>query len=307
LGLLVENMGRLNYGHGMYDPKGIITDVLLDGDAQAFKNWKAFTLPLKYKQVAELQFTGISKCDSLSGPTFLRGAFQISGAPADTYLKMTSFSKGVMWVNGINVGRYWEDKGPQHAFYVPAPYLKTGSNEVMVLELDQGSATCSVVFDDKPDWGNKIETCPIAPQDGDVLRMVSCEATMEENQGWSQQIIGNGTQLKLGDHCLILGAHKDAQSGQPSAQLAPCNSDANLEMDGTRIRDTVTGLCLDITAHGKVSGSPLEWYKCSSDSKTNKNQQWSLQETPSHLFQIISAESGKCVSACTQESHLLVV
>jgi len=211
-----------------------------------------------------------------------------------------------MWVNGFNLGRYWESKGPQHAFFAPASYLKSGSNEVIILELDQGNVDCSVIFDDKPDWGNHVEACPNMPQDGDILRMVPCEAGLEEHQGWAVVTSGNATQLSLGELCMTLGMHKDDQSGQPSAQLARCDSASSLILDGERIKEAATGLCLDITAHGGVSGEPLEWYACSGNTRTNANQLFSLEETPSHLNQLISAESGRCVSSCTQSTSMFV-
>merc|ERR1712046_341408 len=118
--------------------------------------------------------------------------------------------------------------------------------------------------------------------------------TMEEHQGWAVVTTGNLTQLRLGSSslCMTLGSAKDVQSGQPSAQLTTCSRASSLKIDGSRIQDAVTGLCLDITAHGQVAGEPLEWFKCSSDDKINANQHFTMQETPSHLFQVISTESG---------------
>jgi len=299
-------MGRLNYGHLMYDPKGLTTDVTLDGDAAAFKEWKAWTLPLEYSEVSLLDFTSVANCRTLNGPTFLKGELNIDGAPADTYLKPRGFTKGVMWVNGFNLGRYWETKGPQHAFFAPAPYLKSGANEVLILELERGSTDCSAFFDDKPDWGNDAKTCPQSPQEGDVLRMVPCDATLEEHQGWEVVTAANITRLKLGNLCMTLGDHKDVQSGQPSAQLSNCEFASAVIIDGARIREADTGLCLDVTAHGQVDGQPLEWYTCNTNTKTNTNQMFSFTETPSHLNQVISAESGKCVSSCTKPLVFLV-
>lgn len=309
LSVLVENMGRLNFGSGIHDPKGINTDVSLDGDTAALTDWHALTLPLAYAQVSALAFTPISDCKSLAGPTFLRGVLEIVGDPTDTYLKPRGLTKGLMWVNGFNLGRYWESEGPQHAFFAPAPYLKSGSNEVVILELEQGNDDCAVFFDDKPDWGNDVATCPQEPQKGDVLRMVSCEDTMEEHQAWAVVTEENVTHLRLGASslCMTVGEEKDVQSGQPSAQLTPCGEASGLMFDGLRIQDINSGLCLDITAHGRIPGEPLEWYTCSSRSQTNANQHFTLEETPSHLFQIISAESGKCVSSCTQATGSIYV
>ena len=52
----------------------------------------------------------------------------------DTYFDMSKWGKGCVWINGHNLGRYWEI-GPQQTVYVPAEWLKKGKNEVVVLEL----------------------------------------------------------------------------------------------------------------------------------------------------------------------------
>jgi beta-galactosidase GanA len=64
---------------------------------------------------------------------FFRGRFELVGT-GDTYLDMSGWKKGVVWVNGHNLGRYW-DIGPQKRLYCPAPFLKEGTNEIVVLDL----------------------------------------------------------------------------------------------------------------------------------------------------------------------------
>ena len=59
----------------------------------------------------------------------------LSPRPGDTYLNVRGFGKGVVWVNGHLLGRFW-DVGPQQALYLPAPWLKVGQNEVVVFNLD---------------------------------------------------------------------------------------------------------------------------------------------------------------------------
>mmetsp|Transcript_87373 Transcript_87373/g.154925 ORF Transcript_87373/g.154925 Transcript_87373/m.154925 type:complete len:642 (+) Transcript_87373:18-1943(+) len=131
--LLVENMGRINYGNpSMYDYKGYLAPPPVPGD------WTAHCLPLTSKQVSELSFTDAAPGH---GPVFRRGRLSISGEPADTWLDMQGFTKGYVWVNGVNLGRYWEPSGPQHTLYLPAPYLKSGDNEVIVFDLHHSQAT----------------------------------------------------------------------------------------------------------------------------------------------------------------------
>lgn len=70
------------------------------------------------------------------GPVILRGNFSISGQPMDTYLNTDGWGKGVAFVNGRNLGRYWPLAGPQITLYVPASYLRTGENELLLVELE---------------------------------------------------------------------------------------------------------------------------------------------------------------------------
>ena len=85
-------------------------------------------------------------------PAFFRGSLRIDGAPRDTYLRLTGFEHGSVWINGFNLGRYWNSKGPQKTLYVPAPILKEGENEIVVLEYDSVSEPI-VSFEDKHDIG----------------------------------------------------------------------------------------------------------------------------------------------------------
>lgn len=91
-----------------------------------------------------------------AGPIFLRGTFNISGAPLDTYLDTTGWGKGVAYVNGHNLGRYWPLVGPQITLYVPAVYLKTGENELVLLELEYLPDTKSMTFQNTANLGKRF-------------------------------------------------------------------------------------------------------------------------------------------------------
>eukprot|EP01062_Namystynia_karyoxenos_P011815 TRINITY_DN14242_c0_g1_i1.p1 TRINITY_DN14242_c0_g1~~TRINITY_DN14242_c0_g1_i1.p1 ORF type:complete len:796 (+),score=282.19 TRINITY_DN14242_c0_g1_i1:75-2390(+) len=300
LGVLVENMGRLNYGSGMTDPKGITTDVHLDGTPAAAA-WSAQSLPLRYEQVSALQFGAPPpNCSAAAadGPVFMRGVLNVDGAPADTYLKPRRWTKGMMWVNGFNLGRYWETQGPQHAFFLPAPYLKQGANDVILLEMDGPAADCTVHFDGKPDFSGKpAAPCLGTPSEGEVLRLRECDSSLMAQQQWEVKALASGgSQLALGDLCLGVGPAKDPQSGSPSAQLHSCSGSgaAALDIKSGTIVDRASGHCLDITAHGGEAGEPTEWYSCNG----GDNQGWKLQDTPSHKSLVVASMDGKCLSAC---------
>jgi beta-galactosidase len=74
----------------------------------------------------------------VAGPAFHRGTFRLDAA-GDTYFDLRGWGKGVVWVNGHNLGRFWSI-GPQRTLYVPGPWLRRGANEVIVLDLEPRAA-----------------------------------------------------------------------------------------------------------------------------------------------------------------------
>jgi len=127
LDIMVENLGRINFGKYMLDNKqGITHCVFFNGDE--LLNWKMFSLP--FSNVASIPFTATDF--NASSPVIRKGYFNLDKI-ADTYLDMRKWGKGVVWVNGHNLGRYWSI-GPQQTVYVPAEWLKK-RNEIVVLEL----------------------------------------------------------------------------------------------------------------------------------------------------------------------------
>ncbi|GAA4496550.1 beta-galactosidase [Hymenobacter ginsengisoli] len=130
LDLLVENLGRINYGeYLLQNNKGITKSVTLGG--QQLTGWQHYGLP--FDQAPAVAKASAAAPSAASGPVLRAATFTLS-QPADTYLDMRQWGKGVVWVNGHNLGRYWAI-GPQQTLYVPAEWLKKGQNEVMVLEL----------------------------------------------------------------------------------------------------------------------------------------------------------------------------
>jgi beta-galactosidase len=126
LEILVENMGRVNYGPKLLDNrKGITENVTLAG--KELSGWDIFPLPME--SVAALPFAA----KDAAAPAFYRGQFRIDRV-GDTFLDMRGWGKGCVWVNGRNLGRFWSI-GPQQTLYLPAPWLKQGANEIVVFEL----------------------------------------------------------------------------------------------------------------------------------------------------------------------------
>ena len=128
LEILVENLGRVNYGAFLEDSlKGITTGVRIE--QQFLHDWEIFTLPLD--DITTLKYNTDSEAEL---PAFYEAEFEVD-IPADTWLKLHG-TKGCCWVNDFNIGRYW-DIGPTRNLYVPAPLLKPGKNILTIFELHE--------------------------------------------------------------------------------------------------------------------------------------------------------------------------
>jgi beta-galactosidase len=128
LDVLVDSFGHIGYGQAMADRKGIVGEVRLD-DAR-LENWSVYGLPLNDAFVASLK--------PLTGPSRRPGLFfklEVSlKTIGDTYIDMSAWDKGYVWVNGHLLGRYWHI-GPQQRLYCPAPWLRQGANEILVFDM----------------------------------------------------------------------------------------------------------------------------------------------------------------------------
>lgn len=145
LSVLVENMGRVNYGAYLKDPKGVTEGI---GFGWNFiYHWQTYPLPLD--DLSAVDFIE-QKPVFDSTPLLLRAEIDIDEC-CDTFVKLPGFKKGLIFINGRALSRYWE-VGPQRSAYLPAPFLKKGKNELIVLELE-GFDEASVTLDDEPDLG----------------------------------------------------------------------------------------------------------------------------------------------------------
>ena len=150
LDILVENMGRVNYGHKIRDRKGIESVRLGYVSIQHHFGWDMYSLPME-EELAGLVFSS-AEAKQYTAPTFFRGTLEIEDTPADTFIRLDGFHKGFVKINGVNIGRYFNDAGPQKTLFVPAPFLKRGKNEILVFESD-ATDVLSVTFTDIPDLG----------------------------------------------------------------------------------------------------------------------------------------------------------
>jgi beta-galactosidase len=145
LDILVENMGRINYGSKLRDSKGITEGIRLNG--QFLFDWTISPLPLN--QLSGLQYSPYRDVSN-EGPAFYKGTMEIDDI-ADTFIRLDGWKKGVVWINGFNLGRYWE-RGPQKTLYIPGPLLRKGTNEIIVFEL-HGVENPEIMLVDTPDLG----------------------------------------------------------------------------------------------------------------------------------------------------------
>ena len=128
LELLVENMGRINYGADIINnTKGIISPVMISG-FEITGDWNMYKLP--FDKVPDLTKYNVKNKEGK--PTLYAGAFDLKQT-GDAFLDMQVWGKGIVFVNGHNLGRYWK-VGPQKTLYVPGCWLKKGKNEVVVFE-----------------------------------------------------------------------------------------------------------------------------------------------------------------------------
>jgi beta-galactosidase len=127
LDILVEAVGRVNFGAEVHDRKGIHAPVKLG--SEELSGWQIFNLPLDGKMLGGLKFSGAKS----SGPAFWRATVSIE-KPGDTFLDLHSWGKGVVWVNGHCLGRFW-NIGPTQTAYAPGCWLRAGKNEIVILDL----------------------------------------------------------------------------------------------------------------------------------------------------------------------------
>lgn len=137
LDILVEGMGRVNYGEAIIDRKGITDKVLLsNGKTETeLKNWEVYNLPVNYEFQTKAKF----QAKTAKGPAWYKATFNLKET-GYTYLNMSKWGKGMVWVNGHNLGRFWKI-GPTQTLCLPGCFLKKGTNEIIVLDIDKPTTT----------------------------------------------------------------------------------------------------------------------------------------------------------------------
>ncbi|OOC62126.1 glycoside hydrolase family 35 protein [Paenibacillus ihbetae] len=148
LDIVVENMGRVNYGPRLKDYKGITEGVRMNN--QFLYDWSISCLSLDHLEAVPFEPLPAINAGRKDRPAFYKGEFHVEDE-MDTFVRLDGWVKGVVWINGFNLGRYWE-QGPQSTLYLPGPLLKKGSNEIIVFELHH-TDKASIELVDQPDLG----------------------------------------------------------------------------------------------------------------------------------------------------------
>ena len=136
LTIVVEGMGHINFAQFMIDRKGITDRVTLNG--MTLMNWQTQLLPVDEAFMQQPFPKAVSATKQNGDLRFFTGEFTLTET-GDTYLDLSGYSKGVVFVNGRLLGRYWH-LGPQYRLYCPATWLKKGQNKIVVMDLHQSTA-----------------------------------------------------------------------------------------------------------------------------------------------------------------------
>lgn len=133
LEIVVEAMGHINFAQFMIDRKGITDRVTLNG--MTLMNWQTKLISMDENFIKTKRPNVKIEVDNDKPCNFFEGSFELSET-GDTYFDMSGYSKGILYVNGHNLERYW-NIGPQQRLYCPAGFLKKGKNEILVFDLHQ--------------------------------------------------------------------------------------------------------------------------------------------------------------------------
>ena len=187
LDILVEAMGRVNFDQSIHDRKGITNrvEVIYREDTTQLRNWMVYNLPPFYEFVADKQY---KPGEALDTPAYYRATFQLDKT-GDTFLDMQTWGKGMVWVNGHAMGRFWEI-GPQQTLFMPGCWLKEGENEIIVLDL-KGPQEAKVAGLAQPILDLLRTQAPETHRaEGQMLRLANetpvHKGTLPEGNGWQE-------------------------------------------------------------------------------------------------------------------------
>lgn len=178
LGLLVENLGRINFSKEMVgERKGLVGPVKL-GD-KTLTGWSHYSVPLDNAWLESTKSISgdPAELSKLAEPVVYRGNFNVEKA-GDTWLDMSKFGKGIVWVNGHNLGRYWQ-VGAQQGLFLPGCWLKEGQNEIALVEIDQSDTPLTLRGVTEPVWQLNVEAARLSRKAGQELKLDGLKPAIE--------------------------------------------------------------------------------------------------------------------------------
>ncbi len=216
LDILIEAMGRVNFDKAIHDRKGITEKVALitDSSTDELKDWQVYNLPVDYSFVSDKKYAAGKKAD---GPAYYRATFHLDN-PGDVFLDMQTWGKGMVWVNGRAMGRFWEI-GPQQTLFMPGCWLKKGENEIIVLDL-KGPAKASIKGLKEPILDMLRAEAPLTHRrEGQSLKLNSekpvGQGSLKPGNGWQE--VRFDAPVKARHFCLEA---LNAQDGGNNAAMA---------------------------------------------------------------------------------------
>ena len=256
LDILVEAMGRVNFDKSIHDRKGITdkVEVVSGGKTLELTGWSVYNLPPFYEFVSRKDYR---PGEALQAPAYYRATFRLEKT-GDTFLDMQTWGKGMVWVNGHAMGRFWEI-GPQQTLFMPGCWLKEGKNEIIVLDL-KGPSEAKVEGIREPILDMLREKAPETHRkDGQNLNLSAetpvCGGTFKQGNGWQEVVFDtpargryfclsalsnyDGTNMAAVAELDVLGA-----DGKPVSRehWKVCYADSEETRSGNRTADKVFDL-----------------------------------------------------------------
>ena len=197
LDILVEAMGRINFGRAIKDFKGITEKVELKngGRTTELKGWKVYNLEDRYEGYKGLKFEPLKSVKDAQGqrvPGCYRATFHVE-KPGDTFLNFETWGKGLVYVNGYGIGRIWEI-GPQQTLYVPGCWLKEGENEILIFDI-VGPKEARTEGLEEPILNQLLVNKPLTHRNkGEELRLAGetpvLSGSFKADNGWQEMKFG---------------------------------------------------------------------------------------------------------------------
>lgn len=191
--LVVEAMGRINFGRAIKDFKGIDGDVELSIElggnkfTSSLKHWNTYMLPDTYEFYTGRKYAATNRSDTGSRkPGYYKAAFNVDKV-GDTFLDMSTWGKGLVYVNGHALGRFWEI-GPQQTLYLPGCWLKKGKNEIVIFDIIGPKRQVVAGLDHPIIDKLQNEEPPIHRKDGQTINLTNetpiATGTFAAGNGW---------------------------------------------------------------------------------------------------------------------------